>query len=59
MSEETKTIDAEAVEGMDANGDGHITKEEYEATLRSHQAAIDATKSAQRDAAEASGFFSS
>jgi tetratricopeptide (TPR) repeat protein len=39
--------------------DGYITKEEYEATLRSHQAAIDATKSAQRDAAEASGFFSS
>jgi tetratricopeptide (TPR) repeat protein len=31
---------------------GHITKEELEATLRSHKAAIDETKSAQRDAAE-------
>ena len=32
---------------------GHITKEELESTLRGHQAAIDETKSAQRDAAEA------
>jgi predicted secreted Zn-dependent protease len=32
---------------------GYITKEELEATLRTHKAAIDATKSAQRDAAEA------
>jgi hypothetical protein len=32
---------------------GHITKEELESTLRTHTAAIDATKSAQRDAAEA------
>ena len=32
--------------------DGHITKEEYGATLRTHQAAIDATKSAQREVAE-------
>ncbi len=31
---------------------GQITKEDLDATLRSHQAAIDATKSAQRDAAE-------
>jgi hypothetical protein len=30
---------------------GHITKENLESTLRSHKAAIDATKSAQRDAA--------
>ena len=29
-----------------------IAKEEYGATLRTHQAAIDETKSAQRDAAE-------
>jgi tetratricopeptide (TPR) repeat protein len=35
---------------------GVITKEEYGATLRTHQAAIDATKSAQRDAAEKEGF---
>jgi hypothetical protein len=32
---------------------GYITKEELESTLRTHKAAIDATKSAQRDAAEA------
>ena len=32
--------------------EGCITKEEYGATLRTHQAAINATKSAQRDAAE-------
>ncbi len=32
---------------------GNITKEDLDATLRTHQAAIDATKSAQRDAAEA------
>ena len=31
---------------------GNITKEELDVTLRAHQAAIDATKSAQRDVAE-------
>jgi len=33
--------------------DGDITKEKLDATLRAHQSAIDATKSQQRDAAEA------
>ncbi len=32
---------------------GNITKEDLEATLRAHQAAIDATKSPQREAAQA------
>ena len=32
--------------------DGNITKEDLDATLRSHQAAMDAMKSSQRDAAE-------
>jgi TPR repeat protein len=32
---------------------GRITKEELESTLRTHKAAIDATKSAQRDTGEA------
>jgi TPR repeat protein len=32
---------------------GLVTKEDYEAALRGHQAAVDATKSAQRDAAYA------
>ena len=31
---------------------GHITKEEYGSTLRTHQAAIDATKSSQRETME-------
>ena len=31
---------------------GNITKEDLDATLRSHQTAIDAMKSEQRDAAE-------
>jgi hypothetical protein len=33
--------------------DGNITKEELEATLRAHQAALDEMKSPERDAAEA------
>ncbi len=37
---------------LSAYKDGYITKEDYGATLRTHQAAIDATKSAQRDVAE-------
>jgi hypothetical protein len=32
---------------------GHITKEDLDATLRKHQAAVDAMKSAQREVAEA------
>ena len=32
--------------------DGNITKEDLEATLRTHKAAIDAAKSSQRDEAE-------
>ena len=35
---------------------GYITKEQYGATLRTHQAAVDATKSSQREAAERAGF---
>ena len=30
MAEETKTIDASAVDGVDLNGDGHISKREME-----------------------------
>ena len=36
--------------------DGNITKEDLEATLRAHQAAIDAMKSPQREAAAAAGY---
>ena len=35
---------------------GHISKEELEATLRAHHAAIDAMKSPQREAAAAAGY---
>jgi tetratricopeptide (TPR) repeat protein len=34
---------------------GFVSKEDYEAALRGHQAAVDATKSKQRDAADAYG----
>ncbi len=37
----------------DAYGKGLISKEDFAAALRGHQAAVDATKSLQRDAAEA------
>ena len=33
--------------------DGNITKEDLDATLRAHKAALDATKSPQREAAKA------
>jgi hypothetical protein len=36
---------------------GFITKEKYGATLRTHQAAINATKSSQREEAERIGLF--
>ncbi len=32
---------------------GHVSKEEFAAALRAHQAAVDATKSSQREAADA------
>jgi TPR repeat protein len=35
---------------------GNISKKDLDATLRTHQAAVDATKSAERDAAEKYGF---
>ncbi len=36
---------------------GFVSKEELTVTLRAHQAAVDATKSPQREAAEVSGMF--
>ena len=44
-----KTIDAEAVAGMDANGDGHITKEEMNMHLEFKRKALE-DQDAQRDA---------
>ncbi len=51
MAEETKTIDASAVEGADTNGDGHISKEEMEMHLefkRKELEDADAMRDAQR-----------
>jgi hypothetical protein len=49
MSEETKTIDAEAVEGMDTNGDGHISKKEMDMHLEFKRKELE-DQDAQRDA---------
>ncbi len=37
---------------MDFYKDGDISKEEFAAALRAHQAAVDTTKSPQREAAD-------
>lgn len=44
-----KTIDADAVEGMDLNGDGHVSKEEMEMALEFKRKALE-DQDAQRDA---------
>lgn len=44
-----KTIDAEAVEGMDVNGDGHISREEYDMHLEFKRKELE-DQDAQRDA---------
>lgn len=52
MSDDKKTIDASAVEGMDANGDGHISKEEMAMHLefkRKELEDADAMRDAQRN----------
>ena len=49
MAEETKTIDASAVEGVDVNGDGHISKEEMDMHLEFKRKALE-DQDAQRDA---------
>jgi hypothetical protein len=49
MSEEKKTIDAAAVEGMDANGDGHITEQEMNMHLEFKRKELE-DQDAQRDA---------
>jgi len=47
--EEIKTIDASAVAGADANGDGHISKEEWEMHLEFKRRELE-DQDAQRDA---------
>lgn len=57
MTEETKTIDAKAVEGIDANGDGHISKEEMDMHLEFKRKALE-DADAQRDAIRKMAWFS-
>lgn len=46
---EKKTIDADTVAGLDANGDGHISKEEWDMHLEFKRKALE-DQDAQRDA---------
>jgi hypothetical protein len=57
MSEDKKTIDASAVEGIDVNGDGHISKEEMEMHLEFKRKELE-DKDAQRDAIRKMAWFS-
>ena len=49
-----KTIDADALEGMDANGDGHISKAEMDMALEFKRKALE-DQDSQRDAILRSG----
>lgn len=57
MAEEKKTIDSKAVEGMDTNGDGHISQEEMEMHLEFKRKELE-DKDAQRDAIRKMAWFS-
>jgi FtsH-binding integral membrane protein len=58
MSEEKKTtIDADAAAAIDANGDGHISKEEMEMHLEFKRKALE-DADAQRDAIRKMAWFS-
>jgi len=54
MTNDVKTIDSDALDGADANGDGHISKEEMEMHLefkRKEMEDADAMRDAQRNMA--------
>lgn len=57
MSEEQKTIDASAVEGMDIDGDGHISKQEYDMHLEFKRKELEDADH-QRDAIRKMAWFS-
>ena len=59
MTEEKRelTIDADAVAGIDANGDGHVSKEEMEMHLEFKRKALE-DADAQRDAIRKMAWFS-
>ena len=54
--ENVKTIDADAVNGVDVNGDGHISKEEMEMHLEFKRKALE-DQDAQRDAIRKMAWF--
>jgi ABC-type transport system involved in cytochrome c biogenesis permease component len=57
MSDDKKTIDAAAVEGIDANGDGHISNEEMQMHLEFKRKELD-DQDKQRDAIRKMAWFS-
>ena len=56
MAEETKTIDASAVEGADLNGDGHVSRQEMDMHLEFKRKALE-DQDAQRDAIRKMAWF--
>jgi FtsH-binding integral membrane protein len=56
MSNDTKTIDSDAVDGWDLNGDGHISKEEMNMHLEFKRKALE-DQDAQRDAIRKMAWF--
>jgi hypothetical protein len=56
-SKPTVTIDADAIEGADANGDGHVSKEEMVMHLEFKRKALE-DADAQRDAIRKMAWFS-
>lgn len=56
-SKPTVTIDADAIEGADVNGDGHVSKEEMEMHLEFKRKALE-DADAQRDAIRKMAWFS-
>lgn len=57
MSEDKKTIDASVVAGMDTNGDGHVSQEEYDLHLEFKRKELE-DNDAQRDAIRKMAWFS-
>lgn len=57
MAEERKTIDASIADGIDANGDGHISQEEWDMHLEFKRKELE-DKDAQRDAIRKMAWFS-
>jgi FtsH-binding integral membrane protein len=56
MSNDIKTIDSDAVNGIDLNGDGHISKKEMDMHLEFKRKALE-DKDAQRDAIRKMAWF--